>query len=182
MRLQSARQVAVGIFFVASLLMMAPGPAIAQSMGNVEISGGYSFLHETDLSAPIGWYASGGGYLNNWLGLVGEVNGHYKTVSDFGPDLKTSIHLFGVGPKFAFRRNTRLTPYLQALFGGGRTSVSAPGVDDSSSGFAYQPSAGVEINGNGSVGVRVAVGRAALRANGDWFGETMVMAGVVIRR
>ena len=182
MRLQGeGRQLAVGIFFVAALLM-APGRAIAQSTGNVEISGGYSYLHETDLSAPIGWYASGGGYLNNWFGLVGEVNGHYKTVSDFGPDLKTSIHLFGVGPKFAFRRNTRLTPYLQALFGGGRASVSAPGVDDSSSGFAYQPSAGVEINGNGSVGVRVAVGRAALRANGDWFGETMVMAGVVIRR
>ena len=181
MRLRSVRrQLAVGIFFVAAL-MLAPSRAVAQTR-NVEISGGYSYLHETDLSVPAGWYASGGGYLNSWLGIVGEVNGHYKTVSEFGVDVKTNIHLFGVGPKFALRTNPRFTPYVQALFGGGRTSASARGFDVTDSGFAYQPSGGVEINTKGSVGVRVAVARAAIRSEGEWLGETMFMAGVVIRR
>ena len=180
-----ARQTTVGICF-AVLLSLAPSRAIAQTK-SLEISGGYSFLHETDLSVPVGWYASGGGYLNNWLGIVGEVNGHYKTVSVSGIDAKTNIHLFGAGPKFALRRNPRFTPYVQALFGVGRAGVSAsvpgsPSFDDSSSGFAYQPSAGVEINANNSVGVRVAVARAAIHLEDEWAGETMFMAGVVIRR
>jgi len=175
----------VWICFVVSL-SVAPSRAVAQT-NNVEISGGYSFLHEPGLSVPIGWYASGGGYLNNWLGIVGEVNGHYKTLTESGIDVKMKIHLFGAGPKFALRRNPRFTPYVQALFGAGRVGVSAsvpgsPSFDDSSSGFAYQPSAGVEINANSSVGVRVAVARAAIRFEDEWAGETMFMAGVVIRR
>lgn len=88
MKLQNVgRHLAVAIVLLAALLL-APGRAIAQER-NVEISGGYSFLHEgggdgeEGLSVPAGWDASGGGYLNNWLGIVGEVNGHYKTVSEF---------------------------------------------------------------------------------------------------
>ena len=178
-------QTAVWICFVVSLFL-APSRAIAQT-GNVEISGGYSYLHETDLSVPAGWYASGGGYLNNWLGIVGEVNGHYKTVSQSGVDVKTKVHLFGAGPKFALRRNPRFTPYVQALFGAGRASASASvrgqSFDESRSGFAYQPSAGLEINNSsGSLGVRVAVARAAIHSEDEWSGETMFMAGVVIRR
>ena len=178
------RQTAVGIGVVVSL-SVAPSRAMAQTR-NVEVSGGYSYLHETDLSVPAGWYASGGGYVNNWLGIVGEVNGHYKTVSQSGVDVKTSIHLFGAGPKFALRRNPRITPYVQTLFGAGRlkasTSFAGQKFDESSHGFAYEPSAGIEINGAGSVGVRVAVARAAIHAEDEWFGETMFMAGIVIRR
>jgi hypothetical protein len=175
----------VWICFAVSL-SLAPSRAIAQTK-NGEISGGYSFYHEPDLSVPAGWYASGGGYLNNWLGFVGEVSGHYKTVTESGVNVKTNIHLFGVGPKFAPRRNPRFTPYVQALFGGGRANASASlagqSFDESSSGFAYQPSAGVEINNtSGTVGIRVAVARAAIHVEDDWVGGTMFMAGVVIRR
>lgn len=76
-----------------------------------------------------------------------------------------------------------MTPYAQALFGGGRSSASALGFDVTESGFAYQPSAGLEINNSsGSLGVRVAVARAAIRSEGEWLGETMFVARVVIRR
>ena len=130
-RVSGTGHLAVGILLVAALLL-APGRASAQ--GNTEVSGGYSYLHETDLSVPTGWYAAGGGYLNNWLGIVGEVSGHYKTVDVFGVDVKTNVYLFGAGPKFVFRRNPTFTPYVQALFGGGRltgsVSVSAPGQRD----------------------------------------------------
>lgn len=178
------RQMAVGVCVVVSLVM-TPSRAFAQA-DSVEVSGGYSYLHETELSIPAGWYASGGGYLNSWLGIVGEVNGHYKTLSAAGVDVKTSIHLVGIGPKFALRRNPRIAPYVQVLLGMGRTSVGVNALGDrfdtSINGFAYQPSAGVEFNGGGSVGLRVAVARAAIHAENEWFGETMVMVGVVVRR
>jgi hypothetical protein len=194
-RQTASKQLVVGTVLAAALVL-APGRAAAQQK-NVEISGGYSFLHgddvegENGLSVPAGWYASGGGYVNNWLGIVGEVSGHYKTVtefSEFGVDGKTRLHIFGAGPKFALRRNPRFTPYVQALFGAGRVnaSVSFEGeniFDESISGFAYQPSGGVDINNrSGSVGVRVAVARAAIRSEGEWAGNTLFVAGVVIRR
>ena len=181
MRLTRARKLSAVALLLVAATFMAPGRAFAQDR-KVEISGGYSFLHEEDLSVPAGWYASGGGYLNNWIGIVGEVNGHYKTLSESRVDVKTSVHVFGAGPKFALRRNPRFTPYLQALFGGGRGSASAPGFDVTRSGFAYQPSAGVEINANASVGVRAEVARAAIHSEGEWSGETMFMVGVVIHR
>lgn len=156
---------------------------------SVEISAGYSFLHEgggdgsDGLSVPAGWYASGGGYLTHWLGIVGEVNGHHKTFDDFGGDVKTSIHLYGAGPKLALRLSPRFTPYVQALFGGGRTRASTSRVEVTLSGFAYQPSAGIEINNSSETfGLRLAVARASVRSEGEWLDERMFMAGVVFRR
>ena len=182
MKLQGiGKQFAGGVFLVVALLL-APTRAVAQ-VTRVEVSGGWSYAHEPEVSIPAGWYASGGGYLNNWLGIVGEVSGHYKTISEFGIDVKTSMHLFGAGPKFAYRRNPRFTPYVQALFGGGRAKASVLSFEETLSGFSYQPSGGVEINNSsGSLGVRVAVGRAGIRSEGEWFTDTLFNVGVVIRR
>lgn len=172
-------RLAAGIFLVA----LAQGRAMAQER-NVDVSAGYAFLYERgvdggdSLSVPAGWYASAGGYLNSWLGIVGEVSGHYKTLTEGVTDVKTSIHIFGAGPKLAWRRNPRVTPYLQALFGGDRSSASAAGFDVSFSGFAIQPSAGLEINnGSGSLGLRVEGARASLRLEGEWFKETDILGG-----
>lgn len=187
MRISRARVLLLGTVFVAATCL-APTRAAAQDR-KLEVSGGWSFAHEggsdgeESLSIPAGWFASAGGYLNNWLGIVGEVNGHYKTVNFFDVDVDTSFHVYGVGPKFMYRGNPRFTLFAQTLFGAGRLSASALGIDESTSGFSYQPSAGVEINnGSGTLGFRLAVGRAGIRSEGEWFADTLVNVGLVIRR
>ena len=178
----------LAVWTFLGMLLLVPGQALAQDT-NVEISAGYSYLQEggvdgaEGLSVPAGWYASAGGYLNSWLGIVGEANGHYKATTESGVDVKTSLYIFGAGPKVAFRRNTGVTPYVQLLFGGGRSHASLAGFDATLTGFAFQPGAGLEINNSSrSLGLRVAVARASLRSEGEWFAENMFMAGVVFRR
>ena len=63
----------------ATALIAASASVAAAQTPKIEVAGGYAYLHETDLSVPAGWFASGGGILNDMLAIVGAVSGHYKT-------------------------------------------------------------------------------------------------------
>ena len=173
---------ATGFLLVAA----SPQLALAQDRGKAEVAGGYAYLHETDLSVPAGWFASGGGVVNEWLDLVFAVSGHYKTVGT----VDTKLYTYVGGPKFASYKNPKWTPWVQILFGGGRSSgsvsVSVPGgsssISFSQNGFDVQPGGGVDIRAGKTVGVRLGVNEDFIRVEGETNKEFQFIAGVVIRR
>jgi hypothetical protein len=156
-------------------------PAAGQG---VDVAGGWAFLHEEDLNVPKGWFAAVAGDVNKWLGIVGQVSGNYKTVTELGIDVDTNIHIFGAGPRFSGTQNAKLTPYGQVLFGVARVNASVPnvpGADFSETDFAVQPGAGIDITPNGRVGVRLQVAGTFIRTEEETLRELQFMVGIVFR-
>jgi len=178
------------LVFAGGLLLVAASPrlAVAQDQPKVEVAGGYAYLHETDLSVPAGWFASGGGNVNDWLGIVGAVSGHYKTQTELGVEVDTKLHTFVAGPRFVSYKNPNITPYGQVLFGGASVSgsVKMPGstakVSISKNGFDFQPGGGVDIRASRAVGIRLGVSLDFIRSEGETTKEFQFIVGVVIRR
>jgi len=141
---------------VAALLVCLSVPAFAQdTVPAVDIGGGYSFLRDQDLEENFhGWVASVAGNLNRWMGVVGEVGGNYKT-ENILVDVDFSVHSFMGGVRFSARQAGGVTPFGQILLGGVRGSVSALGESESSTEFAIQPGAGVDIWLRPRFGIRV---------------------------
>src|SRR5438552_3992410 len=148
---------------VTAIVTLSSASIASAQTPKFEVAGGYAYLHETDLSIPAGWFGSVGGTLNDWVGIVGAVSGHYKTQTESGVDVDTQLHTFVAGPKFASYKNSNITPYVQVLFGGSHVSGNAkvPGstatVSVSQNGFDFQPGVGVDIKGNGAVGIRLGI-------------------------
>jgi hypothetical protein len=98
---------------VTAIVSLFSASIAAAQTPQFEVAGGYAYLHETDLSIPAGWFGSVGATLNDWVGIVGAVSGHYKTQSESGIDVNTKLHTFVAGPKFASYKNRTITPYVQ---------------------------------------------------------------------
>jgi len=146
-------------FMVAALALVIAAPAMAQVTPAVEIGLGYAYLRDDgiDENFPLGWYADIAGNLNDWLGLVGEVGGSYKTIGEEGfPDLdvKLSVHTAMGGLRLTHRGDSA-NFYIQTLAGAAKQKVSF--VDDSESvtDFALQPGVGIELGTGGSMGLRI---------------------------
>ena len=174
--------------FAGGFLLVVTNPQFALAQSKGEVAGGYAYLHETDLSVPAGWFASGGGAVNDWLDIVGAVSGHHKTQTDQGVDVNTNLYTFVGGPKFVSHKNPKLTPYVQMLFGGARVSASVkvPGsstavFSDHSNGFDFQPGGGVDIKTGNAVGIRLGINEDFIRSQGETSTEFQFIAGVVIR-
>ena len=93
MREKTSRHGGLVWIAAAAVVMAALGEATATAQTpKGEAAGGYAYLHDTDLSAPAGWFGSGGGSVNNWFGIVGAVSGHYKTETAGITGVRTRIH------------------------------------------------------------------------------------------
>jgi hypothetical protein len=173
---------------VTTIVTLFSASIAAAQTPKFEVAGGYAYLHETDLSIPAGWFGSVGATLNDWVGIVGAVSGHYKTQTESGIDVNTKLHTFVAGPKFASYKNPNITPYVQVLFGGAHISGSAqvPGstanVSVTKNGFDFQPGVGVDIKANRTVGIRLGINEDFIRSEGETSKEFQFIAGVVIRR
>jgi hypothetical protein len=92
----------------------------------VEIGASYSWLHVNSANNDYHRTGNGGsGYveynINRWVGLVADIGGYANTRVDD----KALTYLFG--PRFNWR-HSRLTPYVQALFGGAYAWTNPKGV------------------------------------------------------
>jgi hypothetical protein len=130
---------------IALLMLWLPGLAAAQNVEPVEVSGGYSFVHDpkNDISLPAGWMVGGAVTLTDWLSAVGDVSGHYRTVSAFGSDVHVSVHAAMAGVRAAARIG-RLTEFGQLLAGVVRGSGTAFGFTNTSNAFGLQPGLGLD--------------------------------------
>jgi opacity protein-like surface antigen len=192
------KQVIVTIATCASLTTASPA-AFAQegapaAQPRVEISGGYSFMHDFTIEEnfPAGWYFSAAVNPANWLGLVGEVTGAHKSVKEnFLLDVMMQGYTFLGGPRF-FRRFGHVTPYGQFLVGGTHGRVEVTPLPDSPLGFTsrtessteftLQPGGGLSVYLNDHVGFRLSMDyrRIVFDDNEEDNSEFRVLTGIVI--
>ena len=191
----SSKQI-LGAIAMCAFLTTAPPQAFAQEGATaaaplVEISGGYSFMRDFTIEEnfPMGWYFSTAVNPANYFGLVGEVSGTNKKVTE-NPlvELRVQGYTFMAGPR-VFRRFGNITPYGQILVGGayGRAEATAlrgsmPSVADSSTEFAFQPGGGLSVYLNDRVGVRLALDYRRIVFDNEEAdnSEFRVLSGVVI--
>src|SRR5438093_756539 len=68
--------------------------AAAQDARQLEVSGGYSFVHDPNnhISLAAGWMAGAGVALTDWLAAVVDAGASSKTISSFGSEVHVSVH------------------------------------------------------------------------------------------
>jgi hypothetical protein len=162
---------------IAGLLITLSAPALAQEAPPVEVFGGYSYFRPDGGGNLHGWNASVAVNIKNWFEIVGDFSGHYGSQSSrtvisndefpqtitIRADSDVSTHVILVGPRFSYRRNPKLTPFIHLLFGASRLGADATislgniTVDSSFSdiGFAAAVGGGVDLRVSESVGVRL---------------------------
>jgi hypothetical protein len=168
-----------GAVLTAMLLFAATGSA-----QTFDVSGGYAWLHEDELTVPNGWYGAAGFNLNDSFGLFGQLSTHKKTVNSGGVDVDTRLTIFGAGPRISGNQRSSVTYFAQVLIGGASSKASVAGVsgaDFKDSNFAVQPAAGVDVKAGGTVGVRFQVGETFIKAEGDTQKELTIFVGIVVR-
>jgi opacity protein-like surface antigen len=150
-----------GIVLLAAL--SAAQSATAQEPPKVDISAGYSYMYGNVVVSGQGISLNGASgsvayNCNRWFGLVFDLGTNYNgNVASTGRTLGVTTYLFG--PRFSWRRNEKLTPFAQALFGGGYaggtlyTGGSSPlGAQNS---FALTAGGGLDWNVHPSISIRL---------------------------
>ena len=151
------------------LWLAATERALAQDgYPRVEVFGGFSILPANGDDFPrqtsFGFQTSVRGNLTRAFGIVADLGGQYRTVSNLGPGFpgvvaKTSVYQYLVGPSFTARRE-RFDVFGHGLVGGARGRSGISGFSDS----------GLTLGGGGGVDVRVG-DRTAVRAQVDYLGS-----------
>src|SRR5712691_11804408 len=115
---------------LAMMLVMLTPPhvAAAQDARPLEVSGGYSFVHDPNnhISLAAGWMAGGGVALTDWLAAVVDAGGSYKTISSFGSEVHVTVHTAMAGVR-ASAGVGKVTEFGQVLVGFVRGSGTAFG-------------------------------------------------------
>ena len=128
------------LLLISLLCVLCTLSAMSQDTPRVELSGGYSLLHDGN-SSPTnfqGWNASSTTYVNRWFGITADFSGHYSANNSsflLAPNIPAEIeatqriHTYMFGPHLAYRKS-RYVPFGQALFGvnhtGGDIKVTCP--------------------------------------------------------
>jgi hypothetical protein len=107
--------------------------ASAGAQDKVEAFGGYSFMHYgTNPSFNTnGWEISGQYKLIPWLGVIGDIDGHYGTLQGVG----STLHNYLVGAQFSFP--ARVSPFAHVLIGDGRFSGGGISSSSIAEGFGF---------------------------------------------
>jgi opacity protein-like surface antigen len=178
---------------VLCLLLLAAVSASAQTP-RVEVAAGYSFMHDQDRSEdfPAGWFTSATGNVNNWIGAVAEIGGHHRVCQkcDRGPftsetfrgtDRDLRVFTFMAGPRLATRVMSRAMPFAQVLLGGAHISGGVQFDGALTTGFAYQPGAGVDVYLTPALGLRLQGDYRVVRTEGNNGGASRFLLGIVWR-
>jgi peptidoglycan-associated lipoprotein len=152
---------AVGLLL--GLLGTVPLAKSQEEPSKVDLYGGYYYARfnvnaNVPGIAPSATYIGkgGGGQLEynakNWLGVVGDLGGFYATSSGNG-SFAGGVFTYLLGPRVNFRHG-RLTPFVQALFGGVRTTdgiAQSTGTEDN---FAMTAGGGIDFKVSRRISVR----------------------------
>lgn len=124
-----------------------------------EVFGGYQYMRASfgvpglDNNFNLnGWNASASGFFNDYVGVTADFSGAYG--SPFS--VNTKVHTFMFGPTIRLHNPSPLVPFGHALFGGSRGSLSAFGVSDSETKFAWAVGGGLDLKFAPALSFRVA--------------------------
>ena len=131
----------LGVFLVSGAVMSAQ-----ETTPKYEVGLNYSWLHVNSANYDLQRTGNGGsGYLaynlNRMVGLVADFGGYANTRK--GIDDKLLTYMFG--PRFNWR-HSRLTPYVQFLFGGGYVWNSPAGISTTQNAFATAAGGGLDYS------------------------------------
>jgi peptidoglycan-associated lipoprotein len=149
-------------------ILLAAIPAAAQSSSDdsskFELSAGYSWVHARAVPAAGCCFSMNGGSAsfayraNNWLSVVGDFGG-FTNGNVLKSGLSLTVYPYTFGPRLSIRKWKQLTPYGQALFGGGHASgtlytTGAPTA--SRNAFAAELGGGLDANISQHFAIRLA--------------------------
>ncbi len=122
-----------------------------------EVFGGYSYFRGDDTVSGSynlhGWNSAFVQNINQRIGLVVDVSGHYG--SPAAPLLDSQRnHTFLFGPQFSFRAHPRVIPFAHGLFGFSHVNVGLAGVFTSDVGLAYGFGGGVDVKISEGLAIR----------------------------
>jgi hypothetical protein len=193
-RVRLERNAMTRVVLVLCLLLPWALPAGAQTP-KFEISGGYAFMRDQDRAEdfPAGWFASTTGNITDWIGAVAEVSGSHRvcrncergpfTSETFrGTDRDLRVFTFMAGPRVATRAMSRAMPFAQVLLGGSHISGGVQFDGALTTGFAYQPGAGVDLYLTPALGLRLQGDYRVVRTEGNNGGASRFIVGVVWRQ
>ncbi len=178
---------------VVLCLLLLAAPASAQTP-RAETSGAYAVMRDRDREEtfPAGWVASVAGNINRWIGVVSEVGGSHRVCEDCqrgpftsatfrGTDRNLRVFTFMVGPRFAARTLPRVTPFAQVLLGGSHISGGVQFDGALTTGFTYQPGAGIDVAVTPTLALRVQGDYRVVRTEGHNGKASRILAGLVWR-
>jgi opacity protein-like surface antigen len=121
-----------------------------------------------------GFNAEVTGMLNKLLGITGDISGHYRsdTLTGLGGSqkVKSQLYNFLAGPEVKARNESRVTPFVHALFGVAHARDSVNGTlnaTDSRTAFAMALGGGVDV----AVSKRVSLRLFQADYNPTYFGD-----------
>ena len=120
-----------------------------------EVFGGYSYFRGDGGSNLHGWNSAFVQNINQRIGLIVDVSGHYGTPTAPLLDAQRN-HTFLFGPQFSFRAHPRVIPFAHGLFGFSHVNEGLAGVFNSYIGLAYGVGGGVDIKISDKLSVRAA--------------------------
>jgi outer membrane immunogenic protein len=168
------------------LLCGLSASAFAQNYPKIEASAGYMYSRiDPSIGSPAncsGGYGSVGANFNSWFGVVADVD-TCKTNRP-APNTNGTATTFLFGPKFAYRKCCRVTPFGQLLVGGVHGSAGLPGLATSTNAFSLAVGGGVDVKPWRSClfAIRVAeVDYLLTRFNGSSQNNFQFKAGIVLR-
>jgi len=167
------------IILLTGLILITATVSRAQDTPRAEVSASYSYLR---FGVSNGVNQNGGsisvaGYFNHWLGIAADVGGYHK--SQGGATFNTYTYMGG--PRFSYRKSSRVTPFAQVLFGGARGSLSGFGSSGSGNGFAYSAGGGVDLGLTKHLALRPQLDYIGMRFSGNTVNTVRGSFGIVFR-
>jgi opacity protein-like surface antigen len=167
------------ILILASCIFM-----VAQDNDSkAEVFGGYQWTSVDDLGSGVGRQNFNGfdgaltGFFNKNLGITADFSGNYKTVDG----ISAKIYTYTFGPTIRVPMD-KATPFVHALFGGGRFNASGGGESISSNGFTYIVGGGLDVNASQNVAIRIGqFDYVGARFEGTTFKNFRYSGGIVFK-
>jgi hypothetical protein len=140
---------------VIVLGLLLPRMTAAQPATRWQLFAGYSTLNDTldQVTFPAGWTVSAAGHLTEWLSVVGDTDGHYKTIPVIGSDVRLTSHSVTGG----LRAGARVGPFVefaQLLAGVAQATGTLFGSSETIRRSVVQPGVGLDYPLHGGWAVR----------------------------
>lgn len=133
------------------LALASAAPALAQwtpySTPAYELSGAFSYVR-ADSNNSGGFNVLGGSgeftyHVRQWIALTADGGGYH--FRGFPAGVSGTMYTYAAGPRITFRNYRRMTPFVQALVGGGRLTASSDNVHAAENSVVMLAGAGIDL-------------------------------------
>ena len=153
--------------WLAVMILLGAISSFADDTPRADVAAGYSFMHLGPGSNAQGGSFSLAANANRWFGIAGDFGAYSQS--------STKTFTFLAGPRFSVRPRSRLTPYVETLFGGTHFTPSGfPGTN----GFTALAGGGVELGMSPSWALRPQLDYLAIRTGGSTLNTARISVGL----